>query len=232
MGGLTVKMSAQTTLFKLLRFLDPPAVLFDEARTRAFAQLYESAVQHGTGDFIDYQLPYPKHEFLRFLVDRYPVLLHGSGNGAITTLEPRRQTLFDGRMTEAVFATSDGLWPFFYATMPRPEGRPSSIRNGGVAVYGPAGKRTFYFFSLSDTIADCPWQSGAIYILPRAPFTMQSPTWQEWTSPEPVHPLAKLAVTPDDFPLRHAVGRHGLNESSVRFWLRRIVGARGINGPA
>ncbi len=189
-------------------------------------------MEPGTGDFIDYQLPYPKHEFLRFLVDRYPVLLHGSVNSQIARLEPRRQTLFDGPTVEAVFATSDGLWPCFYATMPRPHGVPSSIRNGGLAVQGPSGKRTFYFFSLSDTIADRPWQSGAVYILPRAPFEMQSPTWQEWTSPEPVRPLAKLAIDPDDFPLRHAVGRHGLEESSVQFWLRRLFGARGVNGPA
>ncbi|HLN60325.1 MAG TPA: hypothetical protein VK464_02155 [Symbiobacteriaceae bacterium] len=227
-----MKILAQTVLFKLLRFLDPPAVTFDEARSKAFAHLYETAVAPGAGDFIDYQLPYPRHEFLRFLVDRHPVLLHGSGHSTITTLEPRRQTLFDGRTVDAVFATSDGLWPCFYATMPRPQGVPRSIRNGGLAVQGPKGKRTFYFFSLSDTMADCPWQSGAVYILPRAPFSLQSPTWQEWTSPEPVRPLAKLAIAPDDFPLRHAVGRHGLKESSALFWLRRIVGARGVNGPA
>jgi hypothetical protein len=216
----------QIALFKLLRFLEPPEVHFDPERLAAFDALYETAVRPGAGGWIDYRCPYPKAEFLTYLVQRQPVLLHGSGNTAIDTLEPRRQTLFNGPVVTGVFATSDGIWPLFFATMPWAQGLGWSTRNGALTVR----ERRFYFFSLSENMAEYSWQNGAIYILPRAPFQLQSPTWQEWTCPEPVTPLAKLAVSPEDFPFRQQVGTHKLTESSPRYFLRRMAGARGING--
>ena len=43
-----------------------------------------------------------------------------------------------------------------------------------------------------------PWRNGMIYILPPDTFVYQC----EWTSRAPVPPLMRLAVTPDDLPLR------------------------------
>lgn len=43
-----------------------------------------------------------------------------------------------------------------------------------------------------------PWRNGMIYILPPNTFVYQC----EWTSRAPVPPLMRLAVTPDDLPLR------------------------------
>ncbi|MFZ4655578.1 MAG: hypothetical protein ACOYNY_01105 [Caldilineaceae bacterium] len=46
-----------------------------------------------------------------------------------------------------------------------------------------------------------PWRNGMIYILPPDTFVYQ----REWTSRAPVPPLMRLAVTPDDLPLRATV---------------------------
>lgn len=216
-------------LCKLVRMAEPVPPTWDETTTADFEELYRRAVAPGTGGWVDYTSHRPKHEFLTYLLEHHAVLLHGSGNREIQVLEPRQQTLFDGRMTRGVFASTDAIWSLFFATVPRPpKGVRYSLRNGAVAVRRSLGRyRKFYFFSVSDhVLRDHPWGDGAVYIVPRDPFRLQSETWQEWTSPEPIRPLAKLAVSPDDFPLRHLVGAHGDDESQLRFYLRHAIGLR------
>ena len=48
----------------------------------------------------------------------------------------------------------------------------------------------------AESLRKAPWTNGMIYILPRDSFE----EWEEWTSKSPVRPLAKLAVSPVDFP--------------------------------
>ena len=43
-----------------------------------------------------------------------------------------------------------------------------------------------------------PWRRGTVYALPRETFEF----WEEWTSRVAVRPLLKLAVGPDDLPLK------------------------------
>ena len=69
-----------------------------------------------------------------------------------------------------------------------------------------------YYFSTS-TLHDQPWTDGMIYILPRDAFERisnadGSPT-EQWMSRLAVRPLAKLGVTPTDFPFLQEVQYHG-----------------------
>ncbi|MEM7466059.1 MAG: hypothetical protein AAF387_04170, partial [Pseudomonadota bacterium] len=43
-----------------------------------------------------------------------------------------------------------------------------------------------------------PWRNGTVYALPPESFEY----WEEWTSRTPVRPILRLAVTPEDLPLK------------------------------
>jgi hypothetical protein len=74
-----------------------------------------------------------------------------------------------------------------------------------------------YFFSITgEILAADPWRSGVIYILPREQFVQQEPYQlagrlvhePHWASAAPVRPLARLRVTPEDFPFLDQVRGH------------------------
>jgi hypothetical protein len=75
----------------------------------------------------------------------------------------------------------------------------------------------YYFFSINDdALAHQPWCHGTIYILPRAGFEPQPPVTlrgitgeiPQWASLEPVRPLARLHITPADFPFLARIRGH------------------------
>jgi hypothetical protein len=140
------------------------------------------------------------------------VLLHGTSDRAIEVFRPRRQTDFDGRPVEAVFATSDGIWPLFFAVTDRRGIR--TTRNLCLHRDGAA----YYYFSIDADPAHV-WRTGTLYVLPRAPFRPHA-DGTEWTSPEPVRPLARLEIEPDDFPFRDRVFQFEPGEPLVRTLLR------------
>lgn len=204
-------------------FLQAPPWELDDAKRRAFDRLY-GTVQSHPGNEIAYSLPYPRHEFLRYLVAEKDVLLHGSNRSDLTVLLPRDQTDYSGRPTQAVFASGDGLWPMFFAIVDYSVYR-GSMRNACFVLDQPQGPaRRFYFFSLGrEMLRKGCWTGGSVYLLPRATF---SPTntararFDEWTSRVEVHPLARLAVAPDDFPFLHQVAGHKEGEPIFTSWLR------------
>ena len=59
------------------RLAAPPLEL-PAAKQQVFEALLTSARQNGSTHFIDYTCAYPKHEFLRYVVDSGQFLLHGS----------------------------------------------------------------------------------------------------------------------------------------------------------
>lgn len=212
------------TLFALARFLLPPgpALRISAADEERFRRLSERIL---TGQVTEpLELGASTHRFLRYLVDTAPVLLHGSGNPALGSLEPRDQSDWSGRPIRAVFATSDGIWPLFFATVNR--NHVSRLRNNCV----PSGNRSHYLFSIdADPATPRSWRPGSVYVLPRATF-VPSTHPAEWHSPTRVEPLARLAVTVDDFPLRRLVFRHEPAEplwrTYARAWIRRFRRAR------
>lgn len=186
----------KSLLLRLLLYRHTHPV-FSEEEKAEFDRLYETAAQDG--GIMSYNSDYPKYRFLQYISQTRPVLFHGSNHPEIAEFEPRRQTLYDGTYTQAVFSSSDGIWPLFYAVLNR-SGLTGNIRNGCIV---NKKEERFYFFSLSRESDDrFPWIDGMIYILPRSSFRRAGEEklyFDEWVSEQPVKPLMRLRVSPQDF---------------------------------
>ena len=186
----------------------------DEA---AFERLLH-AVDEAAGTELAYDAAAPKHAFFRFLLERRPVLLHGTGDPTIERFEPQRQTDYDNEWTNAVFATDDPIWPIFFAVVNRPVAR--SLINACSRRYG----ESHYYFSIgADPKSANAWRDGWIYVVPRETFEPHQ-AGSEWLSPVAVRPLARLRVEPADFPFLQQVTRHELGEPIGRIVLRATLG--------
>lgn len=192
-------------------FYRSPRSDFTEEEINAFDKLYSDAV-NGDG-VVRYSSKFPKWRFIQYVSKRKNVLLHGSNNGSIQTFEPRKQTLYNGELVEAVFATKDGIWPMFYAVLDKNKLQ-GSIRNGCLEV---RGNRKFYYFSMTkETRANNPWTKGTLYFLPMDSFekvSHETISFDEWISKTFVTPLAKLDVDVSDFYYHHKVTAHKDGES-------------------
>jgi hypothetical protein len=202
-------------------FLPRPGAAPDAATQAAFARLFAEAIAPGTGAMIPYTLAAPKWQFLNWLGDTQAVLLHGSGSATICEFEPRQSNDmedFGNRM--AVYAASDGLWALFFAISERDHAVTSTLNACFRLVDADGSKRgPYYFFSVNESaLMGQPWRDGTVYILPRAPFEQQPPQYDgdqelevaQWASLVPVRPLARLAVTPADFPFLAQVHGHDI----------------------
>src|SRR4051794_28104305 len=78
----------QAWLLRRLHFVEAPPLRLDAGKVRAFEELYQTMMDSAPGEILDYRLPYPKHEFLRYLVARKHLLIHGSNHPAIVALAP------------------------------------------------------------------------------------------------------------------------------------------------
>ena len=184
-------------------YVEAPPLKLTNEQAREFERQWERLK---TGE--EYRSGRPKHEFLRWLVQTQPVLLHGSNNPAVDVFEPRDQRDFDDTPIHAVFATHDGLWPIYFAIANRRFVR--SLINDCVHENGGLAR---YFFSLGTEPIDAdPWTTGTVYVLPRDGFSAGR-TGVEWTCPKPVVPLARVPIDPDEFPLLDDVHRHHPRES-------------------
>jgi hypothetical protein len=191
--------------------LPAPTLELTASKQRAFDDLLASATQ-GAGDGrIEYACDYPKHEFLRYMVESRQLLLHGSRTPDIAVFQPIRlssDTVAFGQQA-AVYAASDGIWPIVFAILDR-RGYRGVFHNecSRVEIDGRLSP-PFYTFALeAAALARRPWTEGTVYLMPRDSFTPRPPDiehgltvyCQEWASVAPVQPIAKLAVGPADFP--------------------------------
>jgi hypothetical protein len=199
-------------------WLTRPDVTFDERTQLAFDELLKTTLSSGGCPTIDYTLPWPKWQFLCHVADQHDIALHGSGDSNITLFEPRQSNdLNEFGNQKAVYAASDGLWAMFFAIIDRD--RVTSITNACVrladetgTVHGP-----YYIFSVSQAaLPNRPWRTGTVYLLPRRTFTVQPPMafgsnqvhFAQLASFVPVQPVAKLTVTPEDFPFLRQIRGH------------------------
>ena len=202
--------------------LVPPPMVLDAEKEAAFRQLYEEMMARADGRFLNYTLPYPKHEFLRYVALQEQIIFHGSGDPNIdefrtvrTSLELRDKT-GRGNM-QAVYGTHDGLWPMFFAIVDRGKLR-GSIRNGVAYYENDAGEPlAAYQFSINkEMLPDQPWRTGTMYFLPRATFRRlpisDEAMSNEWASETAVKPIARLALQPEDFPFLAQIGGHDDSE--------------------
>lgn len=213
---------AARLLFGLLLRREPPLRL-DAAKRAAFASA-AAAVLGREGGTLTWDLPYPKHEFTRYLVTHHPVLLHGTPRTGVERIEPADQTLFDGARATAVFATDDGIWPIFFATIDRAgSGGPYSLRNAATVVGRGAKERRYYLFSMDRKLRDANlFCAGEVLVLPRETFRQAGSgavRVPEWVSEGAVKPLGRLGVAPEDFPFSGQISAHGLGEFFPLTWL-------------
>ncbi len=199
-------------------WLTRPNVPIDKQAHSAFDELLDAARRIGGCPTIDYTLPWSKWQFLCYLADHHDIALHGSGNPAIALFEPRQSNdLVEFGNQKAIYAASDGLWSMFFAIVNRE--RVTSVTNACVRLTDEAGvvHGPYYVFSVSRwALPNQPWRTGTVYLLPRSTFTTQPPMSfgpnqvhiAQLASFVPVQPLAKLTVTPADFPFLAQIRGH------------------------
>ena len=198
-------------------WLPRPPLTLSPRTVAAFEAAYEQVLVAG-GRAVD--PPAPTWAFLCWLADEKRVLLHGTADPGITRFEPRTPRDYSAdafSKQAAVFAAGDGIWALFYAIVKRQPGM--RFLNGALQFADPAGELSgmHYFFSVTRSLLPArPWRDGSVYVLPRDGFRKQGPyelggrTVHEpqWAAPCSVKPLARLRVTPQDFPLLDSVRGH------------------------
>ena len=183
-------------------------VTLDDAQCTAFEMLYQTTLARGMGSAVEYTLPYPKHYFLRYMVEQKGCLIHGSGKLEIDVLKPMRYGIdsSDHGNVSGIYADKDFVRPIYFAVI---DGKRAFGQHNGffdLTVDGQQAEqeeqgfdRRYYKLAIGvNGLRRNPWRNGMIYILPPDTFVYQ----REWTSRAPVPPLMRLAVTPDDLPLR------------------------------
>jgi len=199
-------------------WLTRPEAQLNELTQPAFDALLDTALNAGGCPAIEYTLPWPKWQFLCYLADQRDIAMHGSGDATIALFEPRQSNdLNEFGNQKAIYAAADGLWAMFFAIVDRE--RVGSITNACIRLEDETGVShgPYYHFSVSQTaLPDQPWRTGTVYLLPRSAFHLQAPitfgAYQahiaQLASFSPVPPLAKLTVTPADFPFLGQIRGH------------------------
>jgi hypothetical protein len=199
-------------------WLKRPNENFDAKAQVAFDELLDATLSIGGCPTVEFNLPWPKWQFLAYVADQHNIALHGSGDLNIALFEPRQAIdLSEFGNQKAVYAASDGPWAMFFAIIDR--NRLKSITNACVRLEHETGTLhgPFYVFSVSKSaLASQPWRTGTVYLLPRKTFITQSSLEfgpykvhiAQLASFESVQPLAKLTVAPEDFPFLKQIRGH------------------------
>jgi hypothetical protein len=196
-----------------------PALNLDDDIKRSFDNILNLTINSENNLVIQYSLSIPKWQFLCYLADNYSYALHGSNNKNIKLFEPRQSidvNTFGNK--KAVYAAADGIWPIFYAICNREQYK-MTINNACIYITENNNNKIgpLYFFSISKNIlAYKPWQTGAVYILPKETFDVQDSIITELykidipqlRSEKSVKPLAKLMVNAEDFPFLNNIRGH------------------------
>ena len=218
-GFELARMSAdQAAKQTIIERLTAPPLWLPPEKQAAFQALLDEILAHPHGRAVTYPLPYPKYEFVQYLMTQDVFIFHGSNNRAIKHFSPTRTSveLYDRRGVgnqQAVFGTHDALWAMFFAVVDRSRLR-GSIRNGVMYFHNRVGEQlAVYNFSINqEQLSEQPWTAGALYFLPRALFKRQmlseNAYSNEWTCPSEVKPIARLDVEPKDFPFLGQIGGH------------------------
>lgn len=199
-------------------WLTRPELSVDEKTHHVFDELLASTLRIAGCPTIEFNLPQPKWQFLCYLADHHNIALHGSGDSSIASFEPRQANdLTEFGNQKAVYAASDGLWSMFFAIVDRE--RVGSITNACIRVEDETGyvHGPFYVFSISKSALPIqPWRTGTVYLLPKQTFINQASVpfgssqvhIAQLASFESVQPLAKITVSPHDFPFLSQIRGH------------------------
>lgn len=177
--------------------------------------IWQRALKRGDRELLDEALPVPTWQFLCHLADAHGLALHGSGDPKIEVFEPRQANdLGTFGNQKAVYAAGDGIWAMFFAIVDRT--RVASVTNACFRLVGADGTvgEPLYRFSVSQSaLPSNPWRRGTVYVLPKELFVTEEPLRfgeleariPHLASFEPVTPLARISVVPEDFPFRTKV---------------------------
>lgn len=176
-----------------------------ESKQKEFEGLFEYVLQNKSESvpIIEYSLPYPKEDFLKFIVESKNVLLHGSSNANLEILEPRQandRAKISGNKN-AVFGVTDPVLPIFYAIQDRQ--KLHGVIESGTEENPETGTLEYKFKIPKSAQEIQSWTRGIIYIFDKSEFSPEKKDdgelSGEWTSDVPVKPIARLEVGPEDF---------------------------------
>jgi hypothetical protein len=118
---------------------------------------------------------------------------------------------------KAVYAASDGIWPMYFAILDRMNFS-TILANACIHVeIGGLMSTPYYLFSVDRKVHPLhPYCSGFIYLLPKETFITQPPIVlgenkihiAQLASPQPVIPIAKIVIEPEDFPFLDQMLKH------------------------
>ena len=204
-------------------WLPRPSTKLTEDLRAAFDTVLEKAIERGADAPMAYTLNAPKWQFLCYAAEERSLALHGSLNPDIAEFEPRQANdLREFGAQKAVYASSDGIWPMYFAIVDRLR-HPMSIMNACIRIEMPDGvfNPPLYFFSIPKHLIHLhPYTDGVVYLFPRETFIVDQPMPfgpakvhpAQLASLVPVKPLAKLAVSPGDFPFLAQMRAHDDND--------------------
>ncbi|MEZ0396744.1 MAG: hypothetical protein ABWK53_10000 [Anaerolineales bacterium] len=175
-----------------------------------FNRLFNTWLPRRAEQPIEYDLPYPKIDFLNYLCDWRGLVAHGSNQPNLKTLEPIRlsRDVTDFGNRQQIFASPDAIWALWFAILDREKYR--RTRNGCVAIGGGERREKYYHFELERALAgQFPFTAGTLYFARPEDFPWRHRLWaldlfggeyEEWGSEAPVRPIAQIRVEPADFP--------------------------------
>lgn len=182
----------------------------DTARQKAFDALLDSAGADSHSALLAYELPYPKAEFLNYACDWRGFVAYGSPLANLATLEPIRKSsdISEFGNRQQIFASPDANWAMWFAIMDKVKVK--KTRNGCVRQGCGPGRVKYYHFELPvANRGNFPFAPGTIYLARATDFPDKRPfpllDWfdaeiEEWGSTQPVTPLMRLPLEPQDFP--------------------------------
>jgi hypothetical protein len=181
-----------------------------EDKQTLFDVLLDSTLNSGINQLIDYQLPYPKADFLNYVCDWRGYVAHGSVVQDLSMLQPFRYSQDSSEFgnRHQIFCSPDGIWAIWFAILDKSK---CHLTENGCIRLGSGSKRfKYYHFDLPVACRyDPPFTDGMIYITHASEFPNHRRdlvlNWfdaeiDEWGSINPVKPLFRLYVTPQDFP--------------------------------
>jgi hypothetical protein len=203
----TLRRTAVWGCLRLARLASlPPPVVGPETEAR-FAAAADVLLTGGT-----VAVPEPRLDFLRWTAEQREVAFHGSPRGDLRELSTERRshdTTAWGNQ-RAVYASTDPVWAIYFACLRRDRGwtgtRNASLGRAG----GPLYPRCYSFVHNRGSASPDRFGPGSLYLLSPQGFVSDDPLagaidTGHLVSYEPVRPLARIDVTPEDFPFRDRI---------------------------
>jgi|GEM_PF-3366572 len=181
-----------------------PEAAFDAATIATCDSIYRRYVASGSGRLIPRHLfcDLPIWVFLEYLVDRCKVLLNGSPDGGRTELQAEPISLnligWERPMHYAYRSSTEAIFAAVLDTAMLK--RLDCPRKNSAVMSGADGKRRFYFGVDYRALPHGPWTTGTVYIYRAADFP-EDLDEKPFLSFVPIRPLARVMVTPPDWPL-------------------------------